>query len=264
MKHTIYQLLIGVALISFLPTSHAESIDFDLAAATPVGSWQLRESTDTDHKGRQTVSTMRTSLVGTEARDNEKHYWVEMAMESFKVKKSGKRKKQGDRMIIKSLIPASTFSSDPANVMNNLRAFGSETIMQTGNDDPMRMKAGGAMSGLMGSMLADIRYSFKKLGNEQISAAGKTLDASKIQGSGSGEINVVFKKISVDSDTTFWLSQKVPFGTVKSEGTSVTSGKQSSHSSELLEFGLSGAVSEITKEPMDMPEMPKLGDLFGQ
>lgn len=264
MKHSIYQLLIGVVLISFLHSSQARSIDFDLAAATPVGSWQLRESTDTDHKGRKTVSTMRTSLVGTETRGNEKHYWVEMAMESFKVKKSGKRKKQGDRIIMKSLIPASTFNGDPANVMSNLRAFGSETIMQTGKDDPMRMKEGSSMSGLMNSMLADIQYDFKKVGNEQITAAGKTLDAMKVEGSGSGEINVVFKKINIESDATFWLSKQVPFGTVKTEGTSMTNGKQSSHSSELLEFGQSGAVSEITREPVDMPEMPNIGDLFGK
>ena len=34
-------------------------------------------------------------------------------------------------------------------------------------------------------------------------------------------------------------------------------------SSALLEYGMSGAKSEITGEPEDMPEMPNLGELFG-
>ena len=263
MKHFIYQVLIGVVLIGQFQTSNADTVDFDLLSATPVGSWQLRENTETNHKGKQTVSTLRTSLVGVETRSSEKHYWVEMAMESFKVKKNGKRKQQGDRTIIKSLIPASTFTSDPANIMNNLRAFGSETIIQTGNEDPMRMNSGGMMAGLMKAMQADIQYNFSQLGSESVSAAGKSFDSKKIQGSGTVEMNAVFKKIKVESDTTMWLSPKVPFGTIKTDGTTLLNGKQSTHQSVLLEFGQSGAVSEIVKEPVDMPEMPNIGELFG-
>lgn len=263
MKQTFYQILIGIILIGHLQNSNADAVDFDLLAATPVGSWQLRENTETNHKGKKTVSTLRTSLIGIETRNNDKHYWVEMAMESFKVKKNGKRKQQGKRTVIKSLIPASTFNGDPANIMNNLRAFGTETIMQSGNDDPIRMNSGGMMAGLMTAMQADIKYDFKQLGNEQLTMAGQSFNSKKIQGSGTVEMKVIFKKIRVESNTTMWLSTNVPFGTIKTDGTTLTNGKQSSHRSELTEFGQSGAVSEIVKQPVDMPKMPKIGALFG-
>jgi len=264
MKKTIYAVFVALIFAANIQTVNAEAVNFDILAATPVGSWQLREDTETNHKGKQTVSTIRTSLVGTEMRGSEKHYWVEMAMESFKVKKSGKRKQQGERMIFKSLIPASTFKGDPANIMNNLRGFGVEVIMQSGNEDPMRMNSGGMMAGLMEAMQADINYDFKALGNEEVSVTAGTFDTAKIQGSGTVEMNAIFKKIRVESDTTAWMSKKIPFGTAKLDGTSLMNGKQSSHKSELVEFGMSGAVSEITKEPTDMPEMPNIGELFGQ
>jgi len=256
-------LFTGLVLLLSGLDSQARSINFDLLAATPVGSWQVREDTETNHKGKQRVSRIRSSLVGSETRDGEKHFWVEMALESFKVKKNGKRKQEGDRVIIKSLIPASTFSADPENVMNNLRGFGTETIIQNGNEDPMRMNTGGMMAGMMGAMQTEVNYDFESLGSEQVTLESGTFDTSKIQGIGSVEMKVVFKKIKVDSDTTMWLSKKVPFGTVKIAGITTTNGKQSTNSSELLEFGLSGAKSEITKEPTDMPEMPNMKDLFG-
>jgi len=47
---------------------------------------------------------------------------------------------------------------------------------------------------------------------------------------------------------------------VQQKGTTISNGKTSTQSSKLLEFGMSGAVSEITQEP---EEMPNLGELFG-
>lgn len=260
-------LIVTTALLSLaaLP-SHvsASEIDFSLLSSAPVGSWQLREEIQTNHKGKQTGSSMRTSMVGTEMRDGEKHYWIEMAMESFKVKKNGKRKKQGDRAIVKSLIPESLMTADPANVLNNLRGFGVETIIQNGNDDPMRMgDTDGMMAGMMKAFNTEIEYDFESLGKETVAVPAGEFASKKIRGTGSVSMKVVFKNINVDSDTTTWVSEKVPFGVVKSEGTSTTNGKQSTHTAELLEFGLTGAKSEITKEPQDMPDMPKIGELFG-
>ncbi len=263
MTRSICISIISFALLISAQISYGKSIDFDLLAATPVGSWQLREDIETNHKGKQRVSRIRSSLVGSETRNGEKHFWVEMAMESFKVKKSGKRKQEGKRVIMKSLIPASLFSADPENIMNNLRGFGVETIMQTGNEEPMRMNTDGMMAGMMSAMQADINYDFEPLGSEQVSLESGTYDTTKIQGSGTVEMKVMFKKMKVESDSTVWLSPKVPFGTVKIEGSTNTNGKTSTNVSELLEFGLSGAVSEITQEPVDMPEMPKMKDLFG-
>ena len=247
---------------SFSPTS-AKSIEFDMLAATPVGSWQVREEITTDHKGRKTGSTIRSSLVGEEERNGEKHYWIEMEIDSFKISKKGKRKKQGDPVIMKSLVAASTLNGDPANVMGNLRGFGVETIIQNGNQQPMRFRnTGGFMQGMMKAANVEIKYDFEDQGKEAVETPAGSFTATKLNGTGSVDMKIVFKKVRVDSVTTMWLSDKTPFMTVKIDGESTTNGKTSTHQSELLEFGQSGAESKISGEIQEAPQMP--GNIFGQ
>ncbi|RBP53060.1 hypothetical protein [Arenicella xantha] len=254
--------LVAIALVSFKPAN--AQVDFNLLASTPSGSWQLREDTETDAKGRQTGSSIRTSMLEREVRDGKAYYWIEVAMDSYKISKKGKRKPQGDRAIIKTLIPESTLKADPANVLNNLRGFGVETIVQSGNEAPMRMgDTDGMMAGVMKAFNTEIEFDFESLGNESVTVPAGDFSAQKIRGQGSVSMKVMFKKINVESDNTSWLSTKVPFGTVKVDGTTTTNGKESRYESQLVEFGMNGAKSEITAEPKDMPEMPKLGDLFG-
>ncbi|MFT5573131.1 MAG: hypothetical protein ACI9FR_002064 [Cryomorphaceae bacterium] len=259
MKNLIFSLLITFLLSS--DPAAAKGPSFNLLKATPTGSWQLREEIVTNHKGKRTGSSIRSSMLGSEMRDGEKYYWIEMAINSFKIKKNGKRKKTGDRAIVKSLIPAATLEGDPANVMSNLRGFGTEIIVQNGKEDPMRMSdSGGMLAGIMQVTQAEIVFDFEDQGKESVSVPGGDFKANKTHGVGSVEMKVIFKKIRVESDTTMWLSSKVPFGTVKTEGTSSLNGKVSTISSEVIEYGASGAASEITKEPKDMPKMP---DIFG-
>jgi len=260
------QFLVSLLIATLCMTSSGavESASFDLLAATPEGSWQIREDVDTNAKGKQSVMVTKTSLVGRAQRNGEPHYWIEMAVDSFKVKKSGQRKKNGSRLVMKSLIPASAFADDPANLMSNLRAFGVETIFQNGNEDPMRITStGGMLEGIMNAMQANIDYDFKALGTEQITLSSGTFETKKMQGSGTVDMKILFKKMRVETDSTLWLSNKVPFGMVKAQGTTLTNGKQSSNASVLLEYGASGAVSEITKPVVDMPELPSLGRLLG-
>ena len=256
--------LVALLLTMVATTASSEGLDYNFMQATPIGSWQLREDTNTDHKGRQTVTETRSSLVGEEMRDGEKHYWIEMTMNSFKVKK-GKRKSSGDTIIFKSLVPESVFKDDPANAVNNLRAFGKEMIMQTGDQDPIRMTgAGGMAESMMQAMGTKISYTYDFVGDEDVTVKAGSFPVRKIQGTGSTEMKVIFKKISVTSSNTAWISDRVPFGMVKAEGESTTNGKKSTHSSELLEYGDSGAVSQITKTPEELPAMPNMKDLFGQ
>ena len=261
-KHFLMHSLMGFWLV-LSATASSESLNFNFVKSTPVGSWQLREDITTDHKGRQTVSQMRSSLVGEEMRDGEQYYWIEMVIDNFKIKK-GKRKPTGDTAIMKSLVAAGAFNDDPANAVNNLREFGKEIIVQNGDQDPMRMSgAGGMADSLMKAFDAKITYEYEVAGKEDVSVKAGNFKAQKMMGNGSTEMKVFFKKISVTSTNTAWISSGVPFGLVKSEGESNTNGKKSTHSSELLEYGTSGGVSRITKPPQDMPEMPKLKDLFG-
>jgi len=245
--------LFTAAIISLLPINSNAS-DLNFIQSSPVGSWQLREDTTTNHKGKQTVTLIRTSMVGKEQRGNEQYYWVEMEVESFKVSKKGKRKQKGDKMIVKSLMSASLFSSDPANAINNIRGFGKELIIQPGKGDPMVIReSGGFYAGLMKSLGTEMKYDFNELGNENISVRAGEFSTQKLQGTGSTEINTVISKIKVDSDTSSWISNKVPFGVVKSQGSSTMNGKVSTHKGELLEYGMSGAVSQITKTPTELP-----------
>ncbi len=256
--------LLAMLLASATTTASAEGLEYNFLEATPIGSWQLREDTSIDHKGRQTVMETRSSLLGEEMRDGQKYYWIEMSMQPFEVKR-GKRKPSGDTIIFKSLVAESAFQDDPANALNNVRAFGKEMIMQSGNSDPILMRgAGGMGDSILQSLGTKVSYAYELVGDEEVTVKAGSFPTRKIQGSGTTEMKIVFKKISVTSSNTAWLSDRVPFGMVKAQGESVTNGKKSTHSSELLEYGQSGAVSQITKTPEELPEMPDIKSLFGR
>ncbi len=265
MKHPIKQFflpLIFIATAVLSTAAQSTSLDFDLVSATPIGSWQEREETTTNHKGKTTVTVMKSSLLAKEERNGKAYYWIEMAVDSFKVSKKGKRKKNGKRMIIKTLVPESALQGDPGNVLTNLRGFGEEIIMQSGNDQPMRISgSGGMFAGLMQAMGTEVNFDFSVQGNESVEVPAGSFTAKKVTGSGTTETKVVFKKIKVQSDSTVWLSDTVPFGVVKAEGTSTMNGKPSTHTTQLLSFGATGAESQITGEPQEMPTM---GNIFGQ
>lgn len=202
-------------------------------------------------------------MVGSEERDGETHYWIEASIDSFKISKKGKRKNKGKRTIMKTLIPESLFKSDAENILGNLSAFGVETIIQTGKEQPMRMSnTGGMMASMMKAFGAQVTHDYSDQGSESINVSAGKFDVRKISGTGTVEMKIVFKKINVESDSTVWIADNVPFGFVQGETTTITNGKTSNTSSQLLEFGTSGAQSQITGEPQDMPEMPNMGELF--
>lgn len=263
MKTVLNRLMIVALLFAGSQVAMAKGVSFDLLAGTPVGSWQEREDITTDHKGRQTVVVSKTSLVGKETRNGKNYYWVEVVMDNYKVKKkSGKRKKQGDTAIMKSLIAEDALKVDPENIMTNLRGFGEEVIVQNGNQKPMRMSgAGGFLGGMMKAFGAEIKIDYTQQGSESVTVPAGTFSTKKINGAGTTEFKVVFKKTKIETDSTLWVSSKVPFGMVKGESTSFINGKESASTSTLLSYGKSGAESLITEEPT---EMPNLGDIFNQ
>ncbi|MEM8500030.1 MAG: hypothetical protein AAF542_18560 [Pseudomonadota bacterium] len=253
--------LLFTGFLLLAPTVSA--LDLDILSSTPPGSWSLREETTTDHKGRQTVTVTKTSMLGKEERNGQNYFWMEMAVDSYKLKK-GKRKKTGDHTVVKSLVAESMLTGDPANAMQNLRGFGEEVIIKSGNNKPMRMQgAGGFAQGMLQGMGAEIKYDFQEQGSQTVSVPAGEFDTLVLLGSGSTEMKVVFKKIKVSSTSTAYYSRKIPFGLAKVDGESTTNGKKSTHNSVLLEYGTSGAVSEITEPVEDMPAMPNIKDLFG-
>lgn len=250
---------ITLAFMWLLFISNAQAKPFDVLSASPIGSWQTRELIETNRKGKQTGTKIKTSMIGKEQRDGKLHYWIEMEIDSFKIRKSGKRKPTGKTSVIKSLIPESIFNDDPENVFGNLRAFGTETIIQNGNEKPMKISTtNGLIAGAMKMAKVEIKHDYTELGNETVSVKAGKFKASKINGVGNVSTKILFKKINVESDSTVWMSTKVPFGIVKLKGITITNGKETTQSGELLEYGFSGAKSAITQTPQEMPKIPNI------
>ncbi len=263
--HRTFSLLIKFTLsfLLLMPAVASAELNIDILKSTPIGSWSVREDTTTDHRGRQSVIVMRTSMLGSEERGGKKHYWIEMVADSFKLKKN-KRKKDGDRVIMKTLVSADMFQGDPANAVQNLRGVGEEMIVQNGDSQPMRMSgAGGFAQGMLKGMGAEINFDYKSLGKADVSVPAGDFSTEKLQGSGSTTMKLMFKKMTITSNATSFYSDKVPFGIVKVEGDSTVNGKASTNQTVLLEYGTSGATSLITGTPQEMPEMPNMKDLFG-
>lgn len=262
MKTLFNKFIVVACLFAVSNFAMAKGVSFDLLAGTPVGSWQEREDVTTDHKGRQTIALSKTSLIGKETRNGKQYYWIEVVMDNYKVKKKGKRKKQGDTAILKSLVAEDVLKGDPENILTNLRGFGEEIIVQNGNQKPMRVTgAGGLMSGMMKAFGTEVNIDYTQEGSESITVPAGTFSTKKIKGVGTTETKIVFKKIRVETDSTAWMSSKVPFGMVKGESTSLINGKKNTSTSTLLGYGKSGAKSLITQEPT---EMPNLGNIFNQ
>ncbi len=248
---TVYRVLI-ICMLGISANAGAESF-FNFNDSTPEGSWATREITTTDHKGRQTVMIIKQKNLGSEQRQGQAYYWLETEMDNYKLKK-GKRKRDGEHMVMKMLVSEEAMNSDPANVVNNLQGFGQEIIMQSGESQPMMISGGGMMAGAaMQAMGIEMNYEFTEEGTETIETATGKFEARRIAGKGSTSTKVLFKKIVVESQSLMWFSAKVPFGIVKGENTDLINGKEQHSKTLLLDHAMSGAVTAITGEVMQMP-----------
>lgn len=240
----------------------AGTIDFDFSASTPVGSWQEREQV-TSQNGKQTVSVMKIKYLGDEERDGETFAWIETEARSFKIKKKG-RKEQGDTVYMKALIKKGLLEGDVVNSIGNFNDIAVEIIMQAGDEQPMRIKnAGEMMGGVARATGLQITYELARDGTESTTVPAGTFSCDRYRGSGTATMNLMIKKMRIESTSTQWISSKVPFGVVKIISDDLVNGKPQHSEAILTGFGRSGAVSIVTGEPQDMPAMPSIGSLFG-
>lgn len=239
--------------------SHAATAGMpDFSESTPVGSWQVREETTTDAKGRQTLTVVKTSMLEKVDYQGAPHYWIETAIESYKLRKD-KRKAQGDPVVMKVLVEASVMGAEPENVAANLQKYGKEIIFQSGNSDPMRMVEGGALAQMMMKSLGvSVDYQYRKAGSKTVEVPAGKFSCAIMWGEGTTEMRVLMRKLSVRSEIETCTSAQVPFGIVAYTSVGTENGKETRSEARLIEFGRSGAASKITKAPVDMPEMPKL------
>ncbi len=247
----IFRVLI-VCMLSISADVAAESF-FDFSASTPEGSWAVREITMTDHKGRQSVIVMKQKFLGSEQREGQTYYWLETEMDNYKLKK-GKRKRDGEHMIMKVLVSKEAMNSDPANVVNNLQGFSQEIIMQSGDDQPVNMSGGGLMvSAALKAFDIKIKYQFTVEGEETIDTAIGQFKTKRVSGTGSSSVKILFKKIETKSQSLMWISDEVPFGIVRGEATDTINGKEEHSKTVLTEYANSGAVTAINGEVVEMP-----------
>ena len=245
-----------LALVFLIPVAvFGLKLPFDFEETTPVGSWQIREQTTTDHKGKTTLSVIKSSLVGTEERGGETYYWIETETTNYKMKK-GKRSQDGQRSIVKVLMAASALEGDLANALSNLKGLAQEVIIQTGDGEPMKLGGVGFMAdAMMKGMGLEIKYDFEPQGTEDVEVPAGSFSCTKVAGTGSAEAKVMFKKMKVESTSTHWIAQNMPFGTVKSVSNDLVNGKENKTESRVIEFGMSGAETQITKQPKEMPNL---------
>lgn len=251
-----------IALIALSGVAGAAGIDFDFSLSTPVGSWQEREQS-TEKGGKTSVSIMKLKYLGDEERNGVTYAWVETESRTFKVRKKG-RQQQGDTVFMKVLLKKSLLEGDVVNSIGNFNDIAVEIIMQSGNEKPMRIKnAGEMMGGVVRATALQISYELTKEGSEETTVPAGSFSCDRYKGRGSATLDLMIKKMKVDSTATQWISKQVPFGVVKIISEDVVNGKPQHSETTLLSYGRSGATSGITGEPEDMPEMPSLGGLFG-
>ncbi len=251
MKSTLWPMLC-LGLLALSQAVQADAPSFSVTGATPVGSWAEREERRVDHKGRETITILRQAMVDKTELNGETHYWVESETVSYKIDRKGKRKQQGEPTIVKVLIAESAINGDPANLASNLTGFGKEIIMQTGDGQPMRIREGGMLGGMMMKALGiQIDYEFTKLGDEKVETPAGEFDAEKFAGTGSAEGRILIKKISVQSDSEIWMTPDLPFGFARSVSKETVNGKPESSETTVTSYGMHGGVSKITGEPMD-------------
>lgn len=250
------------ALTTAVTMVTAGTLEFDFEKSTPVGAWQEREQV-TEQGSKTTITVMKIKYLGDEERGGEAYSWVETEVSSFKVKKNG-RKQQGDTAYVKMLLKKSLLQGDVVNSIGNFTEIASEILMQTGDNPPMRIKdAGAMMGGFAQASGLQISYEFSKDGSESVTLPAGNFECDRYRGSGSATIDLMIKKMTVESRSTQWISDEVPFGVVKIISDDVINGKTQHSETALTSFGSSGAVSMITGEPQDMPGMPSLGKMFG-
>ena len=253
MKKFLLAVIILLAPLVAIGEGSLKKLPYDFAKNTPQGSWQVKEVTTTDHKGKTTLGRIKTSVVGLDKRAGETFYWIEIETTQFKLKK-GKRVQDGKKTIMKALVPASAFEGDVANVVNNLRGIAEDLILQTGDADPIRLSGAGVMAqALLGSLDLEVEYGFEPQATEEIEVPAGNFSCQKVSGKGSATAKVLIKRITVESESTLWVSTKMPFGVVRSITDDVVNGKAQHAESVVVEYGLSGAESQITKEPTSMP-----------
>ena len=248
---TIRLLIISLTTLSLPPLA----LSFDMSKTLEVGGWQEREEITYNTKGKKTnITTVWVGIVAKEEIAGVPHVWMEMRTQTYRENRKGERKPKGDRAIMKTSIEESALTNfdDP---FNNMRKFAKDTIIKNGNAKPMRMRAGGMMADMiLKAFGASIEFNLAPSGKvETVTTAAGNFSASQFLGSGTVEMQVLIRRVRIDSEIDMWLSEDVPMGVVKQHITNTQGKKVTRIETQLLSHGTDATSLIDNSEAQDMP-----------
>ena len=228
---------------------------FDMSKTLDVGSWQEREEITYNAKGKKTnIATIWVGIVDKEDIAGVPHVWMEMRTQTYRENRKGERKPKGEQAIMKTSIETSALTDfdDP---FNNMRKFAKDTIIKNGNAKPMRMRAGGVMADMiLKAFGASVDFTLEPSGKtESINTPAGDFHADQYLGTGSVEMQVLIRRVRVDSEIDMWLSEDVPMGVVKQHITNTQGKKVTRIETQLLAHGTDATSLIDNAEAQDMP-----------
>lgn len=247
--------LLLIVLLGAGPTR--ADVPFDLLAATPIGSWQRQESTNTDNDGNRLLSVIETGLLGEEIRDGVPLVWVQTEVQVYRLDAAGAREPSGERTVVQALVERSALAAGIVGGGDYLRRLGREVIYQVGSEVPTRVSGAGQIAAAMAALSGINTTPVLTLeGRETADVAAGRFDTHRLSSTFQSNAQVLGHGMSIDLQGTVWLSPAVPFGFVRSDTREVVNGVPSTSRAELVAFGTSGAVSKITGTPRNL-EIPR-------
>ena len=240
----MYRPCLLLTLFCLAPLAFAANMPNYLADAS-VGSWVTTEERIQRGKKTEIVQVTR-SLVGEETIDGKRHLWMEVKTQNYKTNRKGELKTKGDMGHMKILMDTSVFDGSFTSGMKNIQKIARKMYIKNG-DQVMDMSGGGALADmLMKASNAEFNFQTTDLGeSREFDTPLGQVTAHKYRAVGGGQMKVLIKTVKIQSEIDMWMSDKIPFGTVESHGTSVVNGKSETSTSRILAAGNSGAVSEI-------------------
>lgn len=192
------------------------------AASIKPGAWAAYRVQTGEEEGAPETLTWKIACVGTEKVGDQDGIWLEVETD---MPESDVKEKSQMKVIIKSLVVGEPGEEQSVRKM----------IMQAGNQPPMMMNVS-TTGGEEETQFPEM----KDVGTETVTVPAGTFTCRHLQGTtDEGETGDIY------------LSDKVAlFGIVKMAG-----GRDLM---ELIDYGASGAVSQIKGEPMPMPDMQQM------
>ena len=96
-----------------------------------------------------------------------------------------------------------------------------------------------------------VDYQFASAGMEAVEIPAGEFKAEKFTGTGSAETRILMQKVSVRSESEYWMTPEIPFGFARMVSSDTVNGKPQRSEAHVTSFGMSGGESRLSGEPVD-------------